>query len=123
MTVRCYNFNQGIAPCAIAMLDVVCLLGQVNRASGTWYVVPDWARVLFNPYHEGRTKAGKFYIGGTEIHTGSHSMFTLLLSVTTESTETWLILTFHTTSQWSTVSMTSCKFDLMNVKYQVFWMC
>lgn len=34
MTVSYYNLNQGIAPIAIAMLDVVCLLEQVNATSG-----------------------------------------------------------------------------------------
>lgn len=71
----CYNFNQGIAPCTIAMLEVVRLLEQVNTASGTWYVVLDMARVLFNPYHEGRTKAGNF------LHRKHRNTYTISLHV------------------------------------------
>lgn len=47
MTVGHYNLNQGIAPVAIAVLDVACLLDQVNIASGTWFVVFDLASVRF----------------------------------------------------------------------------
>lgn len=47
MTVGRYNLTQGITPVAIAVLDMACLLEQVNIASGTWFVVLDLASVLF----------------------------------------------------------------------------